>query len=70
MGASVIVLEAPGPVPDISPMSNEQGKFALDALTPGNYRLRAFGPANETGETRVTVLKDRVADAEIVVGPR
>ena len=54
-------------MPDISAMSNEGGEFAFDGLPAGAYLLRALGPAQETGETRITVLEGEVAHPDIVV---
>ncbi|HCT75224.1 MAG TPA: hypothetical protein DGT23_01240 [Micromonosporaceae bacterium] len=53
--ATVMVLRAPGPVPDIAAVSDADGRFVFDSLPAGTYRLRAVGPDGRQGEADVTV---------------
>lgn len=69
-GASVVVVEGTGPVPDISPVSNDEGEFVLEGIPSGTYVLRAYGPSGEMGEARVVVRGATAVDAEIVVTPK
>ncbi len=53
--ASVLVVRAPGPAPDIAAVSTGDGRFVFGGLTAGAYRLRAIGPDGRQGEADVTV---------------
>ena len=48
--ATAFVVRAPGPVPDLAAMSNADGRFVIDGLAAGAYRLRAVGPDGGQGE--------------------
>lgn len=63
--AAVSVVRGPGPAPDIAPLTDEDGRFALDGLPVGDWRLRAIGPAGEAGEA--TVLVAAGTDAQVVI---
>jgi hypothetical protein len=65
--ATVTVVKGAGPVPDIAPVTDSGGWFALDGLPPGEWVLRARGPDDETGQAKVTVLGD-VARITIAIG--
>ena len=66
-GATVVIEEGPGPAPDIAPVTDEDGSFALDGLGEGAYLLRAFGSDGETGKTMVYVSPHAVTGVEIVL---
>lgn len=66
--ATITIVKAAGPAPDIAPLTGEDGRFRLDELPPGDWTLRALGPDNETGETTVRVLAGSVAGATLVLG--
>jgi protocatechuate 3,4-dioxygenase beta subunit len=53
--ATVMVVQALAPVPDIAAVSDEHGRFVFTGLPAGTYRLRAVGPDGDEGETDVTV---------------
>jgi protocatechuate 3,4-dioxygenase beta subunit len=65
--ATVIVVQARAPVPDVAAVSDAQGRFVFSGLPAGTYRLRAVGPYGGEGETDVTV--PRPEDGVIRLGP-
>jgi hypothetical protein len=65
--ATILVEEGPGSAPDIAPVSDDAGRFVLDGLGEGTYRLRAIGPAGQAGEAQAAVHGDEVTDVRIVV---
>lgn len=67
--ATIIVVRGAGPVPDIAPVTDDHGSFALDGLPEGNWRLRAQSPGGEVGEVGVVVFDDSVSEATLVVVP-
>jgi hypothetical protein len=67
MDAAITVVSGPGAVADIAPLTDERGRFRLDALAPGEWTLRALGPAGEGGTATVRVLSGRVVEASIAV---
>ena len=65
--ATVVVVRALKPVPDIAALSDRHGRFVLSGLSAGTYRLRAVGPDGDEGETDFTV--PRPDDGVIRLGP-
>jgi uncharacterized GH25 family protein len=65
--ATVTILRGAGPVPDIAPITNSDGSFALDDLPAGSWLLRAVGPGGETGLVQVSVRPGSITDAVIKV---
>jgi hypothetical protein len=65
--ATVVVVRALKPVPDIAAVSDRHGKFVLGGLSAGTYRLRAVGPDGDEGEADFTV--PRPDDGVIRVSP-
>lgn len=59
--ATITVLQGAGPAPDIAPLTNRSGTFALDGLPPGAWTLRATSPHGREGEATVVVTKESVA---------
>ncbi len=57
--ATVVILKAPGPVPDIAAVSDESGRFSFGEMQAGRYRLKAQGPDSSEGEDDVTVPPER-----------
>jgi uncharacterized GH25 family protein len=63
--ASISVVRGAGPAPDISPVTDAHGVFALDGLPPGEWVLAAFAPDGAKGEVTVQVTSGTVANATI-----
>ncbi|MCA1563085.1 MAG: carboxypeptidase-like regulatory domain-containing protein [Acidobacteria bacterium] len=57
-----------GTEPDIAPVTDDDGAFGLDGLPPGEWLLRALGPAGEVGNATVQVFDTAVNDVTIEVG--
>jgi len=53
--ATVFVLSAPGPTPDIAAITNADGTFVLFGLPDGDYVLKAVGPTGTSGTAIATV---------------
>ena len=53
--ATVVVIDAPVPVPDVAAVSDEDGRFVFGGLSAGTYRLRATGPDGNVGGTSIVV---------------
>jgi uncharacterized GH25 family protein len=53
--ASVVVIQAPGRVPDIAAVSDANGRFSFGRVRDGRYTLRALGPEGQTGEDDAVV---------------
>lgn len=66
-GATVTIVSGAGPAPDIAPLTNSAGWFALDALPAGVWVLRALGPGRETGQATVSVFDYALTDVTIRV---
>jgi uncharacterized GH25 family protein len=67
--ATVMVAQGAGPSPDIAPVTDSAGWFALDSLPPGDWALRASAPDGETGEVTFRVRASEVAQVTIEVSP-
>jgi len=65
--ATITVVRGPGPVPDIAPLTDSTGWFALSGLLPGKWVLLARGPDDETGETTVQVLSGGFSNVTIAI---
>ena len=65
--AAITVVQGAGSVPDIAPLTDSGGWFALDGLVPGDWVLRARGPNEETGEAAVRVTVGDAAQITIAV---
>lgn len=65
--ATIAVVKGAGPAPDIAPLTNAQGRFALDGLPAGEWVLAALTPTGETGEVTVRVSRGAVTEAVIRV---
>lgn len=64
--ATVVVVDAPGPVPDIAAVTDFGGRFGFDGLPEGRYRLRAMGPDGGEGQADATVSgSDQTAECVI-----
>ena len=67
VGASVVIAEGPGPMPDIAAVCDDAGRFALDGIAAGAYLLRAFGEDGAVGTASVRVQDYGMVDARIVL---
>ena len=65
--AAITIVRGPGPAPDIAPLTDRNGSFALDQLIEGDWHLRAQGPRDEIGEEVVTVFDNSLTDVTIRV---
>jgi Carboxypeptidase regulatory-like domain len=65
--AAITVVRGAGPAPDIAPMTDSAGGFALDELPAGDWLLRAHAPGGETGEATARVAGGFVTDIVIEV---
>jgi hypothetical protein len=63
--ATVNVLRGPGQAPDIAPVTDRNGNFALDGLPAGSWLLRAVGPNGETGLVQASVRPGSITQALI-----
>lgn len=63
--ATVTILRGAGPAPDIAPMTDRNGSFALDDLPAGSWLLRAIGPGGEAGLAQVSVRPGSITDVVI-----
>jgi len=66
--AAITVVSGAGPIADIAPLTNERGRFRMDDLPPGEWRLRALGPEGQAGEASVRVMSGMVVEVSIAVG--
>jgi hypothetical protein len=66
-GATITVVQGAGPVPDIAPVTDEDGYFALDGLPTGEWVLRAVGPSGGEGEAAVPVFENAVSEVTILL---
>jgi sarcosine oxidase gamma subunit len=65
--ATITVVRGPGPVPDIAPLTDSTGWFALDGLLPGKWVLLARSPNDETAETTVQISSDGFTNVTITL---
>jgi hypothetical protein len=63
--ATISIIRGAGPAPDIAPITNQQGRFSLDGLPPGEWHLGALGPGGETGQATVRVSPGAVSNVVI-----
>lgn len=66
--AAVVIERPAGAVPDIAPITDALGRFALAGLPEGEWVFAAFGPTGETGMATVRVLPDRITTMVIRTG--
>ena len=57
--ATIVIVKAPGPIPDIAAVSDEGGRLSFGEMPAGHYRLEARGPDGSKGEDDVTVPPER-----------
>jgi hypothetical protein len=61
------VIAGPGPYPDIAVMTDDDGRFSLDDMAAGDWRLGARSANGATGEASVAVGSSAAAEAVITV---
>lgn len=66
--ASIIVVTGPGAAPDMAPVTNDSGTFALDGLPAGEWILRALTTDGRSGEAAVRISAGTTANVTIQVG--
>jgi uncharacterized GH25 family protein len=69
-GATISIVQGAGSAPDIAPLTDASGRFALDGLPPGAWVLRALGPGGAEGRAEVRVVGDSIVDVLIRIGRR
>ena len=62
-----MIVGGPAAAPDVAPVTDRDGWFALDDLAPGEWRLRADGPNGETGEATAHVEGGALSEVTILV---
>lgn len=65
--AAITVVRGAGPAPDIAPLTDGAGAFALDELPAGEWVLRAYAPGGEAGEATASVAPGFVTNVTIEV---
>ena len=54
--ARVFFTSAPGPIPDIAMLTNEEGQFSLQAPTPGRYEITCMADGFAPAKASVEIL--------------
>jgi uncharacterized GH25 family protein len=67
-GVTIAVVSGEGSEPDVAPVTDAEGWFALDGLPEGEWLLRALGRAGETGTATVHVFDNALSEVTIEVG--
>jgi hypothetical protein len=65
--AAITIVRGAGPAPDISPLTDAGGWFALDDLPAGDWLLRAHAPGGESGEAMARVAATSVTEVTIEI---
>jgi protocatechuate 3,4-dioxygenase beta subunit len=66
--ASVYFMEGPVPVPDIAQLTDDQGRFQLNATAPGTYRIGVRAQNFEAAEVTVEVGEEAEVKAALRLG--
>lgn len=66
-GAAISIVRGAGPAPDIAPLTDSDGRFALDGLPPGTWELLAVTPEGAEATAEIQVYDSAVADVRISV---
>jgi uncharacterized GH25 family protein len=69
-GATIGIVRGAGPAPDIAPLTDASGRFALDGLPPGTWVLSAVGPGGADGSAEVRVAGNSIVDVVIRISSR
>ncbi len=65
--AAITVVQGPGDHVDLSPLTDNDGWFALDDLQAGRWQLRAYAPDGSAGEAAVDIWDDSLSEVTISV---
>jgi uncharacterized GH25 family protein len=65
--ASILVIRGPRSVPDISPMTDEWGRFSIEGLAPGIWSLRAIGEQGSSIQGSVFVHSGSFSELQLVL---
>ena len=65
-GATVYVVRAPGPTPDIAALTDRDGRFVLAAPQPGRYEIGCRSEAHGSATAEVSVGAARGGTAQTV----
>lgn len=65
--ATIGILRGAGPAPDIAPLSDADGRFAMDGLPPGEWVIGAIDPDGRRGSVEFRIGKSAVADVVIEI---
>jgi hypothetical protein len=66
--AAITVLRASGNFPDIAPLTDAEGRFALDDLPAGEWVFQALAPDGRIGEAAVNIPPGQLAVLTIRLG--
>ena len=66
-GATIGIVRGARPAPDIAPLTDADGRFALDGLPPGRWILRAIAPDGAEGTADIRVAPSDVSQVSITV---
>lgn len=66
--AAISVVEGPGQYPDLAPLSDASGWFALDRLQPGLWRVSALAPDGGSGEASFEIWDNSLSEVTIELG--
>jgi hypothetical protein len=65
--ASILIVRGPGPAPDISPLTDDWGRFLVDGLLPGMWTLRAISEQGGSIQSTVFVHSGSRSELQMVV---
>ena len=65
--ATIGILRGAGPAPDIAPLSDADGRFAMDGLPPGEWVIGAIDVDGRRGSVEFRVGKCAVTDVVIEI---
>ena len=66
--ATIGIIRGAGPAPDIAPMTNAEGRFAMDGLPWGVWTLSAMDRDGQRGQAKVRVWGNAAAEIVIQIG--
>ncbi len=66
--ATIGIIRGAGPAPDIAPMTDAEGRFAMDGLPWGAWTLSAVDRDGQRGQAKVKVWGHAIAEIVIQIG--